>query len=223
MIDFKEIEDQLILVPSGTIQLRDDRTNRIWSEQIQSFYLARFPVTQEMYFDVTAIRPSAVKGTGYPVESVSWVDAVVFCNKLSILCGLSEFYQIAEGNTVEKLTSNGFRLPTEAEWEYACRAGTQGPRYSELEEIAWYSENSNGHPQPVGNKKANNWGFHDMLGNVWEWCSDLYDPEVYGDYRIFRGGGWADGPRGCLATNRRRGHPTFKIDDLGFRVARSSN
>ena len=101
------------------------------------------------------------------------------------------------------------------------RAGTNGPRYDKLGDIAWYRENSGGHTHEVGQKQANDWGLFDTLGNVWEWCADLYDPEVYGSYRVFRGGGWADAERGCLATNRRRSHPTFAIDDLGFRVARS--
>ena len=113
---------------------------------------------------------------------------------------------------------SGFRLPTDAEWEYACRAGTRGPRYGLLDEIAWYRDNSEARPRPVGLKAPNAWELHDMLGNVWEWCDDLYDPEVYGTYRIFRGGGWADQDRGVLATNRRRSHPSFAIDDLGFRV-----
>jgi formylglycine-generating enzyme required for sulfatase activity len=90
-----------------------------------------------------------------------------------------------------------------------------------LEEIGWYKENSGNQTQTVGKLKANVWGLHDMLGNVWEWCWDIYDEEVYGTYRVFRGGGWADPERGCLATNRRRSHPTFKIDDLGFRLAMS--
>lgn len=117
--------------------------------------------------------------------------------------------------------SIGYRLPSEAEWEYACRAGTDGPRYGDIDSIAWYRENSGGYIHPVGQKQPNAWGLYDMLGNVWEWCSDQYDPVVYGSYRIFRGGGWADAERGCLATNRRRSHPTFQIDDLGFRLAQS--
>ncbi|GAB4003365.1 hypothetical protein GCM10029992_44740 [Glycomyces albus] len=86
----------------------------------------------------------------------------------------------------------GFRLPAEAEWEYACRAGTDGPRYGDLEAVAWYRGNSGERPRPVGVKAGNAWGLHDMLGNVWEWCWDVYDPEVYGEYRVLRGGGWFD-------------------------------
>src|SRR5690606_30011494 len=116
----------------------------------------------------------------------------------------------------------GFRLPTEAEWEYACKAGTKNIRYGDLDKIAWYKHNSEKSTHNVGMKEPNTWGLYDMLGNVSEWCTDLYDEQVYGSYRIFRGGGWFDKERSCLATNRRRNHPSlFKIDDLGFRIARN--
>jgi formylglycine-generating enzyme required for sulfatase activity len=118
--------------------------------------------------------------------------------------------------------ADGYRLPAEAEWQYACQAGKTAIRYGELDKIAWYKENANGSTHEVGTKQPNAWGLYDMLGNVWEWCSDIYDETVYGSYRIFRGGGWFDEARGCMATNRRRSHPiSFKIDDLGFRIARN--
>lgn len=118
--------------------------------------------------------------------------------------------------------SEGYRLPTDAEWEYACKAGMTSPRYGEIDAISWYKANSDGGTQAVGQKEPNPWGLYDMLGNAWEWCSDIYDESVYGSYRIIRGGGWSDDARGCLATNRRRSHPrAYKIDDLGFRIARN--
>ncbi len=96
-------------------------------------------------------------------------------------------------------------------------------RYGDLNEIAWYKGNSEGSTHPVGQKQANLYGLYDLLGNVWEWCHDIYDEEVYGSYRIFRGGGWSDEARSVMATNRRRSHPEkFKIDDLGFRIACSA-
>lgn len=120
--------------------------------------------------------------------------------------------------------ADGYRLPSEAEWEYACKAGTNAGRYGEIDDTAWYKGNSDGSTQPVGSKEPNAWGLYDLLGNVWEWCSDIYDEQVYGSYRILRGGGWFDEARGCLATNRRRSHPTaLKIDDLGFRIARNAS
>jgi len=203
--------------------MRDDRLGRTWAVSLDPFDIAITPVTQATYFEVTGKRPSTKICDACPVESVSWLDAVAFCNSLSRRNQLEQAYVIDFAGETAKVIpdSKGFRLPTEAEWEYACRAGTQSSRYGELDEIAWYAENSCDQLQPVGLKQPNTWGLHDMLGNVWEWCADQYDEEVYGLYRVFRGGGWADQERGCLASNRRRSHPTFKIEDLGFRIAKS--
>jgi formylglycine-generating enzyme required for sulfatase activity len=211
-------------IPAGRIELRDDRTKQKWTVELAPFLLAQFPVTQEQYFEVTNESPGTFKGNRLPVETVSWKDAINFCNVLSAKAGLKPCYMIdysGEDITFEA-KADGFRLPTEAEWEYACKAGTTGIRYGELDAIAWYKDNSEKSTHYVGLKEPNAWGLYDMLGNVWEWCSDIYDETVYGSYRIFRGGGWSDEERGCMATNRRRSHPTsFKIDDLGFRVARN--
>ncbi|WP_281321854.1 formylglycine-generating enzyme family protein [Flavobacterium aestivum] len=214
----------MVEIPSGKIEMRDDRIKQKWTVEIEAFLLAKFPVTQELYFDVTKEEPSTFKGNTLPVETITWKEAVSFCNALSIQSGLNPCYFIHEEN--EEITfdikSNGFRLPTEAEWEYACKAGTKEIRYGELNKISWYKENSEKRTHAVGQKEPNAWGLYDMLGNVWEWCSDIYDEAVYGSYRIFRGGGWFDEERGVMATNRRRSHPLkFKIDDLGFRIARN--
>lgn len=212
----------MVEVPGGTIVLRDDRLKKQWQVEVEGFQLAQHPVTQQVYAAVTGLWPATRVESECPVESVSWLDAVRFCNLLSVAHGLVPAYEV-DADTLDAMWtgSNGYRLPTEAEWEYACRAGTSAPRYGPLDEIAWYAGNSGGQHHPVGMKVPNAWGLHGMLGNVWEWCFDRYDPAVYGSYRIFRGGGWADAERGCLATNRRRSHPTFAIEDLGFRVARS--
>ncbi|HEY8380633.1 MAG TPA: formylglycine-generating enzyme family protein [Microvirga sp.] len=213
----------LVGIPAGTIVLKDDRTRRQWRADLAPFAISKYPVTQAEYAAVMHLHPSTHAGPQRPVEGVSWLDAIRFCNALSVMSGCEPYYVLDDllPGADPIPGSTGYRLPSEAEWEYACRAGTQGPRYGELDAIAWYRDNAGGHPHDVGHKEPNAWGLYDTLGNVWEWCADQYDPEVYGAYRVFRGGGWADAERGCLATNRRRSHPTFAIDDLGFRVARS--
>jgi formylglycine-generating enzyme required for sulfatase activity len=191
--------------------------------EVAPFQLAAFPVTQALYERVTGERPSTAQGNQLPVEGVSWWDAVRFCNTLSEREGLTPAYRLTEAaGTVEwNPASDGYRLPTEAEWEHACRAGTTGPRYGELDEVAWYRGNSEERIQSIGGKRPNQWGLYDMLGNVWDWCWDVYDAEVYGSYRVLRGGGWSDEHWSCRASVRRRSHPTFRIDDVGFRLARS--
>jgi formylglycine-generating enzyme required for sulfatase activity len=218
------ITDQLVEIPSGKIEMRDDRTKQKWTVEIASFLMAKFQITQDIYFDITNETPSTFKGAKRPVETITWKEAVIFCNLLSKKSGLKPCYTI--NDETEEITvdfaADGFRLPTEAEWEYACKAGKNQIRYGELNSIAWYKDNSLMTSHIVGQKEPNPWGLYDMLGNVWEWCSDIYDETVYGSYRIFRGGGWADEERSVMATTRRRSHPLkFKIDDLGFRIARN--
>ncbi len=225
IFDISIFDSPMVEIPSGEIELRDDRTKQKWTVDIKPFLLAKFPVTQELYFAITNEDPSTIKGKRHPVETVTWKDAIIFCNSLSIKTELNPCYLIQDNETIIfDITANGFRLPTEAEWEYACKAGTTGNRYGELKNIAWYKDNSSMTPHNVGQKEPNPWGLFDILGNVWEWCSDVYDETVYGSYRIFRGGGWADEERSVMATTRRRSHPLkFKIDDLGFRIARNNS
>lgn len=200
----------MVDIPGGVVDLRDDRKATHWSVDIAPFRMARY---------VTTMRDSA-----NPKVNVSWIDAIAACNSLSAQDGLTPAYHDIDSEfpTWDR-ASNGYRLPTEAEWQYACKAGTPGYRYGPIDEIAWYEGNSGDTGHPVGSKAPNAWGLHDMIGNVWEWCWDLYDPEVYGTYRIFRGGSWAEAARGCGASVRRRSHPSFAIDDLGFRIAQSAS
>ncbi|WP_321338542.1 SUMF1/EgtB/PvdO family nonheme iron enzyme [Breoghania sp.] len=224
VLDYENLNEAMVALPEGSIILRDDRLGKSWSVDIKPVSICRYQVTRRLYSQVTGAAHASSGPDDHPIDTISWLDAAKFCNRLSAMFDLPDHYVFSSDgqDATPRTTSNGFRLPCEAEWEFACRAGTQGPRYGPIGEIAWYRENSGGGPRPVGTRRPNNWGLHDMLGNVWEWCQDIYDPAVYGTYRIFRGGGWADNERGCLATNRRRSHPTFAIDDLGFRLARSA-
>jgi formylglycine-generating enzyme required for sulfatase activity len=190
------------------------------------FYLAVHQVTQEQYQKVMRTNPSHFKGALHRVEDVSWEDAVEFCRKLSKL-------------RAEKKAGRVYRLPTEAEWEYACRAGTTtkycfGDNESQLGEYGWYDKNSGSKTHPVGEKKANSWGLYDMHGNVWEWCADWYgdypkgavtDPvgPATGSLRVFRGGGWNGEAASCRSAGRGGNGPSFRGGNLGFRLALSSS
>ncbi|MEU8520123.1 formylglycine-generating enzyme family protein [Streptomyces sp. NBC_01216] len=216
-------QHRMIAVPPGRVTLTDRRTRRSWPVEVAAYEIAEVPVTRRSYAEVTGLRPGEGAGDRRPVESVSWWDAVRFCNALSARDGLTPAYRVhGDGESLLwEASADGYRLPTEAEWEYACRAGTDGPHYGPLDDIAWYRDNSGERLHDVGGKLPNAWGLYDMLGNVWNWCWDVYDAEVYGDYRVLRGGGWFDEHWSCRASARRRSHPSYRVDDVGFRLARS--
>jgi formylglycine-generating enzyme required for sulfatase activity len=188
----------------------------------QPFELGVYEVTQEQYEQVMGTNPSNFKGSQNPVEQVSWDDAVEFCRKLSAL-------------PAEKKAGYLYRLPTEAEWEYACRAESPddfcfGNDVDRLGEYAWYNKNSENQLQPVGAKQANNWGLHDMHGNVWEWCQDwhgnystdmMVDPAgpSDGSLRVLRGGCWLLSSQHARSAYRNRNSPGYRDFYLGFRVA----
>jgi formylglycine-generating enzyme required for sulfatase activity len=215
----------MVEIPAGQITLRDQGTKRSWTVEVPAFQLAGRALTWDVYRAVLRGAPANGTEPRTPVTDVSWKDAVEFCNRLSQATERRPCYAGGEDvdgqDVVCDWDADGYRLPSEAEWEYACRAGSSGIRYGELEDIAWYRANSDGTVHEVAMKTPNAWGLYDMIGNVWEWCWDVYDPDVYGPYRVFRGGGAHDRSWGCRASSRRKSHPTFRIDDLGFRLARS--
>lgn len=187
---------------------------------VQSFLLLKTPVTNELYNYVTDIDYD-IQIKDFPVVNISWIDAIKFCNLLSEKLSLEKCYTLnfVSEKIVVDYSKNGFRLPRDAEWQYACRGNIKGYRYGDIESIAWFEENSAKRLHEAGTKKENNFGLFDMIGNVWEWCFDLYDEERYGNYRIFRGGSFASEKRACGATSRRKSFPDFRMDDLGFRIA----
>ena len=200
-------------------------SNEIQHEVVltRGFFMAETECTQAQWKAVMGSNPSEFKGADRPVEQVSWEEAVEYCRKLTAK-------QRAEG-----ILPDGWewRLPTEAEWEYAARAGTMGRRYGELDAIVWYDGNSGHETHPVSQKAANAWGLHDMMGNVWEWCSDwsgdyptesVTDPmgPSSGSVRVLRGGSWRHFAARARSANRRGYDPGFRYDFLGFRPALSS-
>jgi formylglycine-generating enzyme required for sulfatase activity len=226
---------KLAFIPAGEFQMGspDSDSDALGNEKPQHtvritkpFYLGVTEVTQEQYERVMGTNPSRFKGAQLPVEQVSWEDAVEFCRKLSEL-------------PAERSAGRVYRLPTEAEWEYACRAGSKTRYYfgddaSMLGEHAWYRSTADRKTHPVATKKPNAWGLYDMHGNVWQWCSDwlmryytttaVSDPTgpATGSYRVARGGGWAVDARLCRSAYRGRGTPDFQSTGFGFRLAFSS-
>ncbi|SYX82985.1 conserved protein of unknown function [Paenibacillus alvei] len=182
----------MVQIPGGEEDLRDDRKKLQWKATIPPFLLGAYPVTNELYEAVVGDSDTASNSSHshqMPVVNISWKDAVGFCNLLSQRSGLTPCYSIGSGEAVQwNVEADGYRLPTEAEWQYACKAGNSSYQYGKLDQIAWYNDNSQGMLHEVGNKEPNAWGLYDMLGNVWEWCWDIYDEQVYGSYRVFRGG-----------------------------------
>ena len=193
-------------------------------------------MTQAEYEAVTGTNPSHHKGGREPVTDVSWLDAATFCNLLSKREEYEPAYDI-EGEKVKwNEGADGYRLPTEEEWEYAARAGTQtawsfGDDQRKIGEYAWLDENSGSLPHPVGEKKPNPWGLFDMHGNVWEWCWDVYgsysdasrsDASRSDGDRVLRGGSFLDGPRVLRSARRRGDQPEDRDGLFGFRCARGS-
>ncbi len=204
-------------IAAGTVVMHDARRKLRWSVDLEPFEIGVYPVTEAQLGELlgeTAQLPQR------PAVEVSWLRAVRFCNAASEWEGLDPAYSVDGEDVTWHVDSDGYRLPTEAEWEHACRAGSTGAHYGPLTEVAWTSADGVSSAQPVGGKHPNLNGLFDTLGNVWEWCWDLLDPARYGSYRVFRGGGFADDSWSVRASVRRGGAQGMHHDDLGFRVAR---
>jgi formylglycine-generating enzyme required for sulfatase activity len=218
---------RLAFVPAGTFtmgsppdeRMRQDEERQRHIRISRPFRMSATEVTQGQWQAVMELNRSSNQGDSLPVENVSWRDAVEFCRKLS-----------------EK-EGKRYRLPTEAEWEYACRAGTAGAFSPEadLEQIAWFDGNSDGRSQPVGRKVPNAWGLYDMHGNVAEWCSDAYAPyegngEIVdpagpeqGRGRVVRGGSWRGFPPSLRSAARSSAPESYQLPYIGFRVVMELN
>jgi formylglycine-generating enzyme required for sulfatase activity len=230
---------KLVLIPKGTFMMGSPESEQGHNENenqhevtiSKDYYLGVYEVTQAQYEKVIGKNPSYFQGAivgnenaDLPVDDVSWYDAVEFCKKLSEL-------------PEEKKAGRVYRLPTEAEWEYACRAGSKTAYSFDdeeglLPEYGWFNRNSSNRTHTVGLLEPNAWGLYDMHGNVWEWCSDWYGDYPkgavsdstglkVGSYRVSRGGSWGNRAANCRSANRIGYAPGLRFNSLGFRLALS--
>ena len=258
-----EIPGSFALVPAGEFVMGspEDEVGRFDNETphlvtLSAFYLAKHEVSQKEWQDLmgTTLRQIAEEngwdlygeGDDHPMYYVNWNDAVAYCNQMSQRDGLTPAYTIRGRRVTWNKNADGYRLPTEAEWEYACRAGTETPfstgrnitaRQANYDGEHPYNGNAKGRNReettPVGSFPANPWGLFDMHGNVSEWCWDWYDdfydtwPQTNpagassGSARVFRGGSWVNYGRYLRSAYRNRNYPTFQDRRVGFRVARN--
>ncbi|MGA2032466.1 MAG: formylglycine-generating enzyme family protein [Thermoguttaceae bacterium] len=216
---------------------------------ISPLLMDKYPVTHEMFAQAQLSDPSRWHDNPKkPVERVRWRDAKNYCNERSLLEGLRPCYDEKSPDWPCDYSAGGYRLPTEAEWEYAARGGAEGPYefgpVQNLRQYGWYAENSERKTHPVGQKKPTGWGLHDMYGNVSQWCEDVYSPSYYqsspaadprgppsagrGAKRVLRGGNWKSSAEACRATYR-QGERTgdsdacFNTDYCGFRCVRRAS
>ena len=226
--ELNKLLDNMVYVSGGTFTMGAtseqgsdayDDEKPTHSVTLSSFYLCKYEVTQALWQEVMGVNPSNLEGDNLPVEQVSWNECQTFIFRLNILTG------------------KNFRLPTEAEWEYAARGGnrSRGYKYSgsnTLSDVAWYDGNGGSETHPVGSKSPNELGLYDMSGNVWEWCSDWYgtyssssqtNPAGYssGSDRVFRGGCWYGVASSCRSSYRNYELPDFRHYSLGLRLALS--
>lgn len=232
---------EFILVPSGEFEMgspSNEKRRKLWESPVHKvtikkpFYLGKYPVTQEQWSKIMGSNPSYFRGEKHPVETVSWEDTQVFIQKLNAVENAGE-------------ENSAYRLPTEAEWEYTARAGSESSYFfgdfeSRLKEYAWFLENSGLETHPVGQKKPSSWGFYDLYGNVGEWVQDEYHisykgapsdgrawenlfPSISVPVRIRRGGGWNGNAGCCRSAERLFAAQDKKFNSVGFRIVREYN
>jgi len=242
------------VIPSGSMQMGNTGgyTGGIYEDPThtvtltKSYYMGKYEVTQSQWIAIMGTNPSSFKGDNLPVETVSWFDAVNYCNKISEIDGLTKCYSIMDSiNVICNWDANGWRLPTEAEWEFACKAGTTTDYYNgnlinykispldtALDKIGWYGGNSGYTTHPVGLKQPNSYGLYDMSGNVYEWCWDWFESDYKnsleidpkgassGAYHSLRSGSWYDNAKECRSSCR-EWNSYDKLNTIGFRVCRN--
>ncbi len=236
---------EMVVIPGGSFEMGgsggpdEESVHRV---QVGPFWMDRCEVVQEEFRKHQISDPSHFKGARQPLEQINWTDAAIYCNERSLAEGLEPCYD--EDTWECNFDANGYRLPTEAEWEYACRAGSTteysfGNSAGPLKAHAWYGENSAGTTHPVGQKKPNAWGLYDMHGNVAEWCNDWYAADYYrhspetdprgpaeGQERVLRGGAWNSSAASCRSAYR-SSDPSLDDtclanDAIGFRCVRKA-
>ena len=237
----------MVLVPAGEFLMGDangeDDERPAHTVKLGAFYIDKSEVTQKAYQGLVGKNPAKFRGPDRPVERVSWLAAIKYCNLRSLKEGLAPCYD--PKTLVCDFEADGYRLPTEAEWERACRAGTTtrysfGDDPSALARHAWFKANAAKSTHPVGQKEPNRWGLHDLHGNVAEWCHDVYGEAFYrsgpaadprgpasGEERVLRGGSWRSSPDRCRSAARDSEAPGFAdvcfgYEAYGFRCVRSA-
>jgi formylglycine-generating enzyme required for sulfatase activity len=242
-LDFVKIQGGFFIMGTPSTEVSRQGDEGLHQVKVDTFYMGKNEVSQREYEQIIRANPSRFLGASLPVERVSWFDAVAYCNDRSIIEGLTPAYVIGEAEILWDHTADGYRLPTEAEWEYACRAGGTGAFHTGNTINANQANFDGNYPYnkkakdkfrarttPVRSFTPNAWGLYDMHGNVYEWCWDQYKPYSntnaldgsLGVPGIIRGGSWYSEARFLRSGNRAFKDHAAKLDYIGFRVVRSA-